>query len=224
MRAQEQFDFSRISDDELYDPDRGFVVGSEPSSAAWFAERKRRDEAKRLEAERLQKERTARLNAVKGALVYSEEIASEICQRISCGELLIDICDEENMPTMRRCNQWLKSNPDFSALYKSSLNDRLDVFAEEILRIADGIKNDFKTIVKNGKEKRVVDPDVIMRSKIRIDTRLKHLRAFRPSVWAEQSVLNVKQDDDFDPANMTQQELEQTIATFETKARVVKAA
>jgi hypothetical protein len=58
----------------------------------------------------------------------------------------------------RRCNEWLRENPEFAALYKSSLNDRLDVFAEQSLQIADGIKNDFKTIVKNGKEKRVVDP------------------------------------------------------------------
>jgi terminase small subunit-like protein len=224
MRAQEQFDFSRVSDEELYDPDRGFVVGSEPSSAAWYAERRRRDEAKRLEVERVQKERTAQLNAVKGALVYSEDIASEIWQRISCGELLIDICDEENMPTMRRCNQWLKANPDFSALYKESINDRLNVFEEEVLRIADCIKNDFKTIVKNGKERHVVDSDIIARAKLRIDVRFKHLRAMRPEKWAEQSTLNLKQDDGFDPANMTQDELEKTIATFETKARVVKAA
>jgi hypothetical protein len=221
MRAQEQFDFSHISDDELYDPERVFMGSPEGESAAWFAERKRRDEAKRLEAERLQKEHTARLNAVKGALVYSGDIASEICQRISCGELLIDICDEENMPTRRRCNEWLKSNPDFAALYRESINDRLNIFEEQVIKIADDMKQDFKIVVKNGKERRVIDPDVIARAKLRIEVRFKHLRAMRPNIWAEQSTLNLKQDDGFDPANMTQEELEQTIATFETKARVV---
>jgi hypothetical protein len=154
-------------------------------------------------------------------MTYSEAIATEICERVSVGELLLDICDDENMPTMRRCNQWLKEHSDFAALFKDSINDRLNGFEEAVIRIADDMKQDFKTIIKNGKERRVVDPDVIARAKIRIDVRFRHLRAFRPERWSEQSTLNVKQSDPLDLDQMTTEELAAKIAELEHKDRVV---
>src|SRR3984957_11682538 len=115
-------------------------------------ERAQREEA-RLKAEReadqeaIEAKRRIELFVAKSMLHYSEQLAVEICERISCGGLLIDICDEENMPTMRRCNQWLKEHTEFQALYRDSINDRLNIFEEQVLKIADDMKNDFKTIV-----------------------------------------------------------------------------
>ena len=103
--------------------DRVFWQGKEAENAAWKAEIERRREAKRLEQELIAKERAARLHAIKNAIPYSETIATEICERVSVGELLLDICDDENMPTMRRCNQWLKEHSDFAALFKDSINE-----------------------------------------------------------------------------------------------------
>jgi hypothetical protein len=57
-----------------------------------------------------------------------------------------------------------------------------------------------------------------------VETRLKILRAFRPERWAEQSTLITKSADGFDPASMTAEELERTIADIEKKSRVSKAA
>jgi hypothetical protein len=221
MIAQEQFDFTHVPDEELYNPDRVFWQGKEAENAAWKDEMVRRKEAKRLEQERIAKERVARLHAIKKAIPYSESLAVEICERITVGELLLDICDDENMPTMRRCNQWLKEHSDFAALFKDSINDRLNVFEEAVIRIADDMKQDFKTIVKNGKERRVLDPDVIARAKLRIDVRFRHLRAMRPERWSEQSTLNVKQSDPLDLDQMTTEELAAKIAELEHKDRVV---
>jgi hypothetical protein len=225
MNGQACFDFSHVPDKELFNPDRGFWQGQDAERAAWFDEQKRRTEAKRLEQERLEQERLARRNAIKAAIPYSEALATEICERISCGELLIDICEDEYTPTMRRCNQWMKENIEFGALFKESINDRLNVFEEEVLKIADCIKNDWKTVVKNGKERRVLDPDVIARAKLRIDVRFRHLKALRPQKWGEMSTLTVKNEDDsFDPASMTQDELEKVIFDLERKSGVVKGS
>ena len=49
----------------------------------------------------------------KSTLPYSEALAQEICERISCGELLICICNDDHLPTMRRCKQWLNEHEDF---------------------------------------------------------------------------------------------------------------
>jgi hypothetical protein len=80
-------------------------------------------------------------------------LAQEICERISAGELLTVICREDDMPTMRRCNQWLKEVSEFQTLMDMSKSDRLTIFEEEVIEIADDMKNDFKTVIKNGKEK-----------------------------------------------------------------------
>jgi hypothetical protein len=125
----------------------------------------RRKEAKRLEQERIAKERAARLHAIKNAIPYSETLAAEICGRISDGELLLSICKEEKTPTVRRVNEWLKDHSDFKVLYDDAIKDRLTIFEEQIIEISDDMQNDFKTIVKNGKERRVVDPEVIARAK-----------------------------------------------------------
>ena len=49
---------------------------------------------------------------------------------------------------------------------------------------------------------------------------IKHLKAYKPSIWGEQSTLNVKQDIS-DVENMTSEELAAKIAELEHKDRVV---
>ena len=222
MIAQEQFDFTHVPDEELYNPDRVFWQGKEAENAAWKAEMERRKEAKRLEQERIAKERAARLHAIKNAIPYSESLAAEICGRISDGKLLLGICADENMPTVRRVNEWLKDHSDFKVLYDDAIKDRLTIFEEQIIEISDDMQNDFKTIVKNGRERRVVDPEVIARAKLRVDSRHKYLKAYKPERWGEQSTLNVKNEDTNDAANMSLPELEAKIAELEHKDRVVK--
>jgi len=183
------------------------------------------DRWEKIKAEETEEQRHKAIILAKGAMGYSEPIAIEICERISSGELLINICADEHMPTVRRCHQWLSGNADFKSLYGASINDRLSIFEEEVIKIADDAYRDFKEVVRNGRATRVPDGEAIARAKLRVEVRFRHLKAYRPERWAEQSTLNVKQQDDgFDPANMSAEELEKTIAEFETKARVVRAA
>jgi hypothetical protein len=128
------------------------------------------------------------------------------------------------MPSMRQCNRWMRDNQVFAALYKDSINDRLNIFEEQIIAIADDAANDFKTVTKNGKEHRIADPEVIARAKLRVDTRLRYLKAMRPERWAEQSTLITKSADEFDPSNMSQEELEKRIFEIETKSGMRRTA
>jgi hypothetical protein len=223
MIAQEQFDFTHVPDEELYNPDRVFWQGKEAENAAWKAEMARRKEAKRLEQEGIAKQRAARLHAIKNSIPYSELLAAELCGRISDGELLLSICKEENTPTVRRVNEWLKDHSDFAQLYENAIRDRLVIFEEQTIEISDAMQNDFRTIVKNGKERRVVDPEVIARAKLRVDSRHKYLKAYKPERWGEQSTLNVNNTSD-PVADMPLSELEAKIAELEHKSNVVKAA
>jgi hypothetical protein len=176
----------------------------------------------RIKIEETDSKRQAELFVAKGTLPFSEPLAIEICERVSSGELLINICvDGDHLPTVRRVGQWLKSNSEFAALYKDSINDRLTIFEEEVIKIADDASRDFRDVVRNGRTARVLDGDAIARAKLRVEVRLKHLKAYKPSIWGEQSTLNLKQSDPVDLDNMTTEELAAKIAELEHKDRVV---
>jgi hypothetical protein len=169
-------------------------------------------------------ERLQRLNAIKEALPYSDQLAQTICERVSADGLVTSISREDDMPTMRRCNQWLKERSEFQALMDMAKNDRLSIFEEEVIEIADDMKRDFKTIIKNGKERRVVDPEVIARAKLRIEVRFRHLKSGKPSQWGDVSTLIAKSDDPNSVSNLSDAELERRLVDMDTKNRVFKAA
>jgi hypothetical protein len=214
-------DYARMSDEELFSQ-KELIVGEDFD--AFKKEKDRRINEKREEHERIEHERFQRLNAIKENLTYSDKLAQTICERISAGELLTSMCREDDMPTLRRCNQWLKEHAEFQALFNMSIQDRLFVFEEQVIEIADDMKNDFKTVIKNGKEKRVADPEMVARAKLRIEVRFKHLKAGKPSKWGDVSTLITKSDDPNDAANLSQEELEKRIADLDTKERVFRAA
>ena len=193
-------------------------------------ERMKRDEKAKAEQERVRKqiedeearERFKEQQKIKDKINYSEELAQEICERIAAGELLINICKDEYMPTVRRCNVWLKSNEDFSALYRDSINDRLSIFEEQVISIADDAARDFKEIIRNGKSTRQVDAEVIARAKLRVEVRFRHLKAGRPTKWGDTSTLITKSEDEALIDNMSTDELEKKIADLEEKDNIIK--
>jgi hypothetical protein len=199
------------------------------STLAYLAEQDKLGAEERLHAEQqraeeeVNRQRQFELNQRKSTLSFSEPLAIEICERVSAGELLINMCADEHMPTVRRVTQWLRESQDFAILYKDSINDRLTIFEEEVIKIADDASRDFRDVVRNGRTVRVLDGDTIARAKLRVEVRLKHLRAFKPSIWSESSTLTVRSTGD-DIDSMSQEEMEKKIAELEMKESVIKAA
>jgi len=157
----------------------------------------------------------------KAKVQYSEALVNEICERISAGELLIDICDDYHMPTVKTAYKWLKANSDFNALFNQAIQDRLMIFEEQVISIADDITRDFKEITIKNVKKRVVDPEVIARAKLRIEVRFRHLEAGKAK-WNKTSTLITKAEDADDPASMSNEELERRIADIERKERILR--
>jgi hypothetical protein len=177
-----------------------------------------------LQEEAKAKAHFQREQARKDAIPFSEKLAVEICGRISGGEFLTNICKEPEMPTTRMVTQWKKEHHEFRVLYDDAIKDRLDIFEDEVVTIADESENDFKLVKKGGKQVKVLDAEVISRAKLRVDVRKAHLKAYRPERWGEQSTLNVNNYDAMDPANMGQEELEKALADLEDKSETVRAA
>jgi|GEM_PF-3359984 hypothetical protein len=198
----------------------------------WEEDYERLKKQQKLDAE-IERQRKAKQDAIdrelykenqkiKDQIDYTEELATEICERISAGELLINICKDSHMPTVRRCSAWLKTEADFQALYNMAIADRLTIFEEEVISIADDAARDMKEIIKSGKTIKVQDADVIARAKLRVEVRFRHLKAGRPGKWGDSTTLITKSEDE-NIADMPLPELEKKIAELELKDRVVKA-
>jgi terminase small subunit-like protein len=214
--------WAEASDEEVFASE--VFTFTDEETAAYRKEREKRLNQKRQEQERIEQERINRLNAIKNALQYSGKLAQEICERISSGELLTVICRDEHMPTVRHCNQWLKEHEEFQTVFNMSLKDRLMIFEEQVIEIADDMNHDFKTVIKNGLEKRVADPDMVARAKLRIEVRFRHLKAGKPERWGDVSTLITKSDDAFSASNLSDEALEKKLADLEIKDRIMKAA
>jgi hypothetical protein len=183
-------------------------------------ERAEREKARlQAEHEAIEAKRRVELFVAKGTLPFSEPLAVEIAERVSSGELVIAICADPHLPTMRRLMQWIKENPEFAALYRESINDRLMVFEEQVVQIADDAARDFRDAVRNGRTTRVLDGDAIARAKLRVEVRFRHLKAGNPGKWGDSTTLITKDANELD--NMSTEELERKLAELETKNRVV---
>ena len=114
--------------------------------------------------------------------LYTEEIIREICDRLSTGEPLAQICRDEGMPAVRTVGDWSKERADVSASIARAREEGEESIALDCLHIADDNGKDTR-VLKDGVE--VVDSDWIQRSKLRIDTRLKLLAKWNPKKWGE---------------------------------------
>lgn len=151
---------------------------------AEFEENKRRSEQEQ------QKQDTIRAN--KKAIVYSQALGFDLCRRIGSGEVLTVVCAEPTMPPIDVVLDWLEAAGDvelsaFQSDFEHAEKRRDRIFEDQLIEIADDSTNDYidKYNSRTKEEMRVVDPENITRSKLRIDMRLRVLRARNPSKWGD---------------------------------------
>jgi hypothetical protein len=68
---------------------------------------------------------------------YDDDLAAEICVRLSNGEPLRRICMDEKMPSQATVYVWLAKHPTFQEMYTRAREDQADTLADEIQAIAD---------------------------------------------------------------------------------------
>ncbi len=69
---------------------------------------------------------------------YSEEIAAEICERLSNGESLIKICQYSHLPAMSVVQKWvLEDYQGFAESYARARAMQAEFLAEQIIEISD---------------------------------------------------------------------------------------
>lgn len=67
---------------------------------------------------------------------YTEALADTICERISIGESLKHITDEDGMPSRVSVHAWLIKYPAFLNKYEAARDMQADVYADEMDDIA----------------------------------------------------------------------------------------
>jgi len=68
---------------------------------------------------------------------YTLEMANKICDHISKGKSLVDIGKMKDMPTRACIYNWMKKHPEFVDMYTRAREERADLYADEIIKIAD---------------------------------------------------------------------------------------
>lgn len=112
---------------------------------------------------------------------YDEELAGEICERLSSGEPLEEICRSDHMPCVSTVHNWKDENKPFAGHFARARKLGCDAIANDALKIADDATND--TIeTANGPK---MNAEWVARSRLRVDTRLKLLAKWYPAKYGD---------------------------------------
>ena len=121
--------------------------------------------------------------------IFTEELASEICRRLSLGESARQICRGDDMPVMSTLMKWL-TEPDkiaFSEQYARARDCQADFYADEIIDIADELGEG-------------VDSNAINIARLRIDSRKWKVARMSPRKYGDkQQIDHTSSDDSFRP-------------------------
>jgi len=116
---------------------------------------------------------------------YDPEIARVICEQLSEGIPLRQICREnQGFPAWRTVYDWMGRDPDLSASIARARDIGYDALAEECLQIADNMEfGQVQTMTDKGSSTTV--EDMLGHRKLRIETRLKLLAKFHPTKYGD---------------------------------------
>lgn len=138
-----------------------------------------------------QEEKQANLPVVKPKIgrpsKYTKQIAESICEQLSEGIPLREICRQDGMPAWRTIYDWMRQDEALSTAIAHARDLGYDSLAEECLDIADDANNDWmERTDKDGRSLGwIVNGEHVQRSKLRIETRLKLLAKFNPKKYGE---------------------------------------
>ena len=132
---------------------------------------------------------------------YDPLIAQQMCEQLSEGIPLREICRQEGFPAWRTVYDWMRKDPDLSTAIAHARDVGYDAMAEECLQIADtpllgeevsesetpeGTDEDGNVIVK--KKVTIMKVDMLGHRKLQIETRLKLLAKFNPKKYGDKVV------------------------------------
>jgi hypothetical protein len=109
---------------------------------------------------------------------YADTIEAQmIAEWVSEGMTMVDACRNLSIP-LRTIYSRISANPRFAQMMDEARESGYDAIANECQRIADHAADDY---FENGK----LNKEAVMRSKLRVETRLKLLSKWHPKKYGE---------------------------------------
>lgn len=124
---------------------------------------------------------------------YRQATMDEICRRMSEGEVLSQILREEGMPSRTVIVRWLQENPEAERQYLQARERLLDLWADEVIEIAEDGRNDWvERENARGQVAVVLDKEAIARSRLRIESRQWLLAKLRPETYGDSQRIDLR--------------------------------
>mgnify|MGYP007100114766 FL=1 len=117
---------------------------------------------------------------------YTEALADLICERISNGESLLQICRDEKMPARQTVHVWLIKEKTFQDNYAIATQLRADVAFDEINEIADQTPD----LIKKTAEKK--SSAMAQAQRLRVDSRKWTAARMFPKKYSERQVVTTE--------------------------------
>ena len=119
---------------------------------------------------------------------HTPELAEEICERLSTGETMRQICRDEHMPHWTQVYEWLARDDSLSLRVARAREAGFDALAEEALDIANTQHMGRKKVFSSGAGEdddsvTVTEEDALGHRKLQIETRLKLLACWNPAKY-----------------------------------------
>ena len=144
---------------------------------------------------------------------YTEELAEQICELVSNGVNLREVCRMEIMPSWRTVYNWVVERPYFASRLARARELGYDSLAEEALEIANTPHLGQKKVYSSGAgddedSMTVTEEDMLGHRKLQIETRLKLLAVWDPKRYGNKVQLGG------DPSNPLKVEVQSEADTY----------
>lgn len=115
---------------------------------------------------------------------FTAALAAEICERVSEGEPLRQICREKKI-AWRTIYNWRKDNEEFDRAMTLARDIGMDAIFEDTIEIADTPQVGVKKKYEAGVVVEATEEDMLGHRKLRIETRFKLLSKWNPTKYGD---------------------------------------
>jgi hypothetical protein len=131
-----------------------------------------------------------------GQVPWTPEIEEVILGELMSGRTLTEICRDPDMPHVRSVQNWLaQDRGGFAARYRRARELGCDIFADEMVDIADDRSQDWiLRHTKDGGVEAILDPERVSRAKLRFDARRWRVAKTLPRTYGDRLDLTARQD------------------------------
>lgn len=129
---------------------------------------------------------------------YTAEKADAICALIAEGKSVKSIGQMDDQPSEATIYRWLAANEGFCEKYARAREFQADVYAQEIIDIADDSAGDMIIDPETGAER--LNSEHVQRSRLRVDARKWAASKLQPKKYGDRQTVDLNTNEARDPA------------------------